>query len=101
MALYVSGSGGACAGNLRGTLIGPIKEAQTGSFYNADSGSAVCTGSMIIHTYSPASPSETGETIGQKLFIWLSGSTGTGAGDADQGGEWVFITGSTGCVDPV
>jgi hypothetical protein len=96
MPIYVSGSAGGCESTLSGTLAGPIINALTSSFKNADYGTAVCSGTMLVHTYTNAAPSETAEALGQKLFIWLSGSSGSG-----DGCEWVFITGSTGCVDPV
>jgi len=97
MPLFMSGSNNTCTGSLRGVFSGSIPQALTGSYTNISGYwpgkggpfDGVCTGSMVIHT-----DNRPGDAVidCQRLFIMLSGSAGP---------EWVFITGSLGCTDPL
>ena len=78
MPLYMSGSVNTCTGSIRGVFSGSIPVGNTGSYVNLTPG-AICTGSLLITTYTNKC---------QRLHVYLSGSAGM---------EWVFITGSLGC----
>ena len=81
MPIYMSGSSvNSCSGSIRGIFSGSLPVESTGSYVNL-SPNSICTGSMLVHSYSNGC---------QRLYVYLLGTGGM---------EWVFITGSLGCTD--
>ena len=84
MPIYVSSSGETGTGRWVGTMSGNVPHGAitTSSYTNTSRGEGVVTGSIVIQTYAGGKC--------QRVFIRMSGSGGN---------EWVFLTGSLGCVD--